>query len=73
MTRLGTRRAALPVVLGQLVALVRALCRDYRYIVQLGMPKTGTSSTYFYFNQLGYKPCDAKDCNKISEVEDICR
>ena len=35
-----------------------ALCAQYRYIVQLGMVKTGTSSTYLYFKDLGYKSCD---------------
>jgi len=51
-------KAPLALLLGRLVALAGALCANFSYIVQLGMPKTGTSSTYFYFNQLGYTPCD---------------
>ena len=54
----SARVALRSLLLGRLAALAGALCANFSYVVQLGMPKTGTSSTYFYFNQLGYTPCD---------------
>ena len=54
----SARVALLSLLIGRFAAFASALCANFSYIVQLGMPKTGTSSTYFYFNQLGYTPCD---------------
>ena len=36
---------------------VVALCRNYEYVINVGMSKTGTSSVAAYFRGLGYSLC----------------